>query len=113
MDPTGASPPTWRSPCSSEPGPGRARDFAWWSGLTMADVERGLALAAPNLVREEIEGGTHCSAPGSRAAANAPRVHLLPSYDEFLVAHRDRTAALARDRLGTASLPTAVSWARS
>jgi len=79
----------------------------------MADVERGLALAAPNLVREEIEGGTHCSAPGSRAAANAPRVHLLPSYDEFLVAHRDRTAALARDRLGTASLPTAVSWARS
>ncbi len=83
-------------------GPARARDFAWWSGLTMADVERGLTLAAPNLVREEIEGSTHWSAPGSRAAANAPRVHLLPSYDEFLVAYRDRTAALARDRLDTA-----------
>lgn len=35
-------------------GPAQVQDFAWWSGLTVADVRRGLELAGPVLAHEVI-----------------------------------------------------------
>jgi hypothetical protein len=76
-------------------GPAQVQDFAWWSGLTVAEVKRGLALAGPALAREELDGKSYWSsrdAPGT--GEWAPSAHLLPNYDEFMVAYRDRAAAL-------------------
>jgi hypothetical protein len=88
-------------------GPAQVQDFVWWSGLTVADVKRGLAVAGPALVQEVIDEKSYWSssqgsardspesspeAPG--AGEGGPSVHLLPNYDEFLVAYRDRGAAL-------------------
>jgi len=76
-------------------GPAQAEDFAWWSGLTMADAKRGLEAVGPALAHEVIGGKSYWSSPETRPAADAgPMVHLLPNYDEFLVAYRDRTASL-------------------
>jgi hypothetical protein len=76
-------------------GPAQVQDFAWWSGLTVPDVKRGLALTERGLVHEVIGGKSYWSSPDVPAAAErTPIVHLLPSYDEFLVAYRDRTASL-------------------
>lgn len=80
-------------------GPAQVQDFAWWSGLTVADAKRGLALVGPALAHEVIAGKSYWSSPDLRPAGaprrdGAPIVHLLPNYDEFLVAYRDRTAAL-------------------
>lgn len=76
-------------------GPAQVHDFAWWSGLTMADVRRGLALAGTSLVHEVIGGRSFWSSPDARhGAGRSPLVHLLPNYDEFLVAYRDRSASL-------------------
>jgi hypothetical protein len=73
-------------------GPATIRDFVWWSGLTTTDAKRGLEI---NRARQhEIDGLTYWSLPG-RATADARRtaaVHLLPVYDEYLVAYRDRAA---------------------
>ena len=33
-------------------GPAQANDFAWWSGLTLADARRGLAMAGSRLARD-------------------------------------------------------------
>jgi hypothetical protein len=80
-------------------GPAQAQDCAWWSGLTVGEVRRGLELAGPALAGEVIGGKSYWSAPDApRAAVPAPIVHLLPNFDEYLVAYRDRGAALDPSR---------------
>jgi Winged helix DNA-binding domain len=76
-------------------GPAQLPDFTWWSGLTMTDARRGLALVGPDLVREEIDGTSYWSAgEGPPPAAEGPLAHLLPNFDEFTVAYRDRRAMI-------------------
>lgn len=76
-------------------GPAQPKDFTWWSGLTMADAKRGLALVGTALTQEVIGGKAHWSAPSPPPPANPkPILHLLPNYDEFLVAYRDRSAVV-------------------
>jgi hypothetical protein len=77
-------------------GPAQDVDLAWWSGLSLTDARRGLSDASPRLEREVVTGRTFWSAPGASAASapGAGMVHLLPNYDELLVAFRDRSDAL-------------------
>lgn len=72
-------------------GPATFRDFSWWSGLTIADATRGIAAAGDALQQETIANLTYWSVP-ARAARPipAPWARLLPNYDEFLIAFRDR-----------------------
>ena len=88
-------------------GPAQVQDFAWWADLTVADVKRGLSLVGPALAHAEIDGKSYWSSPDLPAAGEAgPIVHLLPNYDEFLIAYRDRTASLDPHRgVDTARFP--------
>lgn len=77
-------------------GPAQVADLAWWSGLTMKDARLGLDLATPPLAVETVGERTFWvdpSAPTGVAAVDYPVVHLLPNYDELLIAFRDRTDA--------------------
>jgi hypothetical protein len=72
-------------------GPATMRDFTWWSGLTVAQARTGIGLLGTSLERIEIDGRTCWQARAvAPRAARAPMVRLLPIYDEFLVAFRDR-----------------------
>ena len=72
-------------------GPATLRDFVWWSGLTVRDGRAGVDLAGSSLVREEVDGFTYWSADKRTPKAVAsPAAHLLPNYDEYLIAHKDR-----------------------
>ncbi len=70
-------------------GPATVRDFVWWSGLSTADAKRGLTISRAR--RWEVDGLTYWTI--GRKAGEIPRrgaaVHLLPIYDEYLVAYRD------------------------
>jgi len=72
-------------------GPVTIRDLVWWSGLTVKDAKRGLDISRAR--PEEHDGMTYWSldAPASRLARTGA-AHLLPIYDEYLVAYRDRVA---------------------
>jgi hypothetical protein len=77
-------------------GPATWRDFAWWSGLRTADAREAIQLAAPHLVRDTVDDtevwrGT--SMPRARQQALSA-AYLLPPFDEYTVAYKDRTAAL-------------------
>jgi hypothetical protein len=70
-------------------GPATARDFVWWSGLSTADVRRGLEIAASDLQRAEVDGQTYWSAPSALPACEAiATAHLLPNYDEYTVGYQ-------------------------
>lgn len=60
--------------------PAGVADFAWWSGLTMREAKEAFALAGPE-----------DDAPPPRRAQT---VHLLPPFDEYTVAYRDRSAVV-------------------
>jgi len=67
------------------------RDFVWWSGLTMRDAKAGLDMVGPALVREVGGDLTYWFAPSRSVAPPAsPSAYLLPNYDEYLIAYKDR-----------------------
>src|SRR5262249_41454511 len=79
-------------------GPATLQDFAWWSGLTTADARDGLEMAKRRLAPETINGQTYWLASSTPAAKDAaPIAYLLPAYDEYTVAYKDRSAALNPD----------------
>jgi hypothetical protein len=70
-------------------GPATVRDFVWWSGLNTADAKRTLEIN--RAARVTLGGLSYWTiGPSVDRGARAPRVHLLPIYDEYLVAYRDR-----------------------
>jgi hypothetical protein len=79
-------------------GPARVRDFAWWAGLTAGDAQRGIARCGAQLEEEDVEGQRYFSTVTRLAKRSTrpsdPVVHLLPNYDEYLVAYQDRSHAL-------------------
>ncbi|HEV8574299.1 MAG TPA: winged helix DNA-binding domain-containing protein [Dehalococcoidia bacterium] len=77
-------------------GPALVLDFAWWSGLTVADAKLGIEMVKQHLLAEDIGDKEYWFAP-SRATArvNDPTIHLLPNYDEYLIAYRDHSASLS------------------
>ena len=87
-------------------GPALVRDFAWWSGLTMADAKSGLELAESDLVSEVINEKTYWfAASAAPAKIKDPTIHLLPNYDEYLIAYRDHSASLTTPpSMGSAAL---------
>jgi hypothetical protein len=76
-------------------GPVTARDFAWWSSLTLTDARAGLGAAADELDTLEFEGETYYLRPGLEPAPAG--VFLLPGFDEFVLGYTDRTAQLAKE----------------
>jgi hypothetical protein len=76
-------------------GPATLQDFIWWAGLTVGDARAGLQAVASQLGREAIGGQEHYYDQQLPAAQLEPlKVFLLPPFDEYLVAYRDRSASL-------------------
>jgi hypothetical protein len=86
-------------------GPATPRDFAWWSGLTIADAKRGIALAGRELEVLTLGGQSFWTAADAPRPPRAARVvHLLPNYDEYFIGFRDRSAIA--ERLGHSKVVT-------
>lgn len=72
-------------------GPATIRDFVWWSGLTTKEAKEGLDAIRKSVVQEKL-GDLTCWMVPSRATAppGEGSVYLLPNYDEYLIAYKDR-----------------------
>lgn len=71
-------------------GPALVADFAWWSGLTMADTRRGIEILKPHLMNETLDGKSYWfNRALPQAVSQLPRIHLLPNYDEYLISYKD------------------------
>jgi len=76
-------------------GPATIRDFTWWSSLTVADAKRGIAAAGRALKALDVAGVAHWSSARAAEPEKTSEAHLLPPFDEMLVAYRDRSASLS------------------
>ena len=73
-------------------GPVTIRDFATWSGLTVADAERGLAMAGDGIERAVVDRQTYRFAAGmAPPAATVGAAYLIPEYDEVLLTYKSLT----------------------
>lgn len=75
----------------SSHGPATLRDYVWWSGLTVRDARTGIAMVSPALAQRVVDGRT-CWFVATRSPfpLASPAAHLLPNYDEYLIAYKDR-----------------------
>jgi hypothetical protein len=73
-------------------GPATARDFSWWSGFSVTDTLKALAAAGPILESTKIGDLTYFTGEPPVTRAKGPSAFLLPNYDEYLIAYKDRGA---------------------
>ena len=71
-------------------------DFGWWSGLPLAQAKAALASIRAELAHDTIAGRELWRDPDARAAAGQAlaAAHLIPPFDELLIAYKDRAAIL-------------------
>jgi hypothetical protein len=81
-------------------GPALPQDFAWWSGSNLTEAKAGLEMVRDQLSSLEIAGRTYWHAGNAKPPQLAtPVVHMLPNYDEHLIAYKERSAAFDRERV--------------
>lgn len=68
-------------------GPATLQDFVWWSGLSTADAKRGLELVR---LEKMTMGEKVYWSLGSHETPSSITAHLLPVYDEYFVAYKER-----------------------
>ena len=71
-------------------GPATLADFVWWSGLTTNDARRGVALLDDQLDQLLVDDAIYWTAKPSRQPRSVHSAHLLPSFDEYNVAYKNR-----------------------
>ena len=84
----------------SSRGPATPADFAWWSGLTLREAKSAAESLGNEYNHGLLDGKFHVW-PTHTAASRMDRsaTFLLPDYDEYGIAYKDRTA-LIRKRQG-------------
>lgn len=78
----------------SSHGPATVPDFAWWSGLTQTEAIRAISAVKEHLVEERLGGTPHWFSPVSGTVSSTRTAFLLPPWDEYTVAYRDRGGIL-------------------
>jgi hypothetical protein len=79
-------------------GPATLADFVWWSGLTMADARAAVEALGRELESETDAGTTYYRGASAAAPRSNPAAWLLPAFDEYLIAYKDRAAMLDPSR---------------
>ena len=74
--------------------PATLRDFIWWSGLSITNAKNALELIKSGLNSEIINSETYWFTDSLPKSNKNPSIHILPAFDEFLIAYKDRSASI-------------------
>ncbi len=76
-------------------GPATIHDFAWWSGLRVADARKALEMTESQLSQKEVNGQMYWFSHSTDVTHDFSKAaYLLPSYDEYVISYKDRKALL-------------------
>ena len=77
----------------SSRGPATVKDFTWWSGLSAGEARKAVALT--DLFREVVGSETfYFTSPAPNSQSRKLLTNLLPSWDEYTVAYKDRSLVI-------------------
>ncbi len=80
-------------------GPATLQDFSWWSGLNLTNSKLALEVAKNDLVSKIIDDQTYWSSNSFSLPNHEMEVaYLLPTFDEFIISYKDRTATLTSEK---------------
>lgn len=71
-------------------GPATMHDFAWWSGLTIAESKTAINSVRSQLIEIEFDNRSYIMVAGQKIKKSISGIALLPDYDEYFVAYKDR-----------------------
>ncbi|RHR82781.1 winged helix DNA-binding domain-containing protein [Odoribacter sp. AF15-53] len=75
--------------------PASLQDFVWWSGLSVSEAKQAIGLIDAELITERMEGNDWFIHESCGRRVRTKRVlHLLPSYDEYLISYKDRSMSI-------------------
>ena len=75
-------------------GPATIKDFSWWSGLSQIDSKRGIEIVKSQLGSCVVDEQTYFFSPSPIHPNKKPTIYMLPSYDEYTVAYKDRSLVI-------------------
>ena len=76
-------------------GPATAKDFTWWSGLSPVDANNAIEIVKEQLDSVVVDGQTYFfSSPAVIKPRKKSSIILLPAYDEYTVAYKDRSLVI-------------------
>jgi hypothetical protein len=76
-------------------GPATVHDFAWWSGLRVADARTALEMTESQLNLKKINGQRYRFSNSNQFTNDFTKsTFLLPNYDEYMISYKDRSASL-------------------
>ncbi len=76
-------------------GPATRQDLARWTGLTLTDARRGIALAGDALTTVRVDGvEMHVDPALLEPGAEVPEWVALPGFDEYMLGYKDRDLLL-------------------
>lgn len=75
--------------------PASEEDFRWWSGLSASETRQAIASIRHSLIADMSGSRTlYIHASSSPPKTGEEILHLLPSFDEYLISYKNRTDTL-------------------
>ncbi len=79
-------------------GPATLQDFVWWSGLSVTDARHGLEQVKTEFISEKTDSKIYwMSQPIRKMMPDSDLIHLLPAFDEYIIAYTDRKAVISSE----------------
>ena len=77
--------------------PASLQDFVWWSGLTTSEARQGLDAIKSKFVSEIVDSQTYFLPNDFKIDSSNESCHILPAFDEYIIAYRYRNAVLSSE----------------
>lgn len=74
--------------------PAGLKDFVWWSGLSVTEAKLGIASIEQELISERFGAENLYIHHSCKDEKVTDILHILPSYDEYLISYKDRSDVL-------------------
>ena len=89
-------------------GPATLQDFIWWSGLTALDAKHSITLAERYLSKQVCDERVYWGPRVVETISRPRSAALLPPFDEYVVAYKDRKAVFDLENSKLLTTPNGI-----